>query len=122
MSDQRISAEDLTAAVRVHADRVHDFLRRLGCEPGAAVEVVETSALDLVQTAAGDQRNISDLVGWWFGRARGLGVRVAGGSSGVPLGGGLLSADADQQRIAEALEQLPERERVAVLLRDAYAL
>lgn len=122
MSDQRIAAEDLSAAVRVHADRVHDFLRRLGCTPSASIEVVETSALDLVETAAGSPRQVTDLVGWWFGRARALGTRVAGGATDLPLGGGLLAADADQARVAEALEQLPERERVAVLLRDSYAL
>jgi DNA-directed RNA polymerase specialized sigma24 family protein len=122
VSDQRIAAEDLSAAVRVHADRVHDFLRRLGCTPSAAVEVVETSALDLVETAAGSPRQVTDVVGWWFGRARALGTRVAGGDTELPLGGGLLAADADQATVAEALEQLPERERVAVLLRDSYAL
>jgi hypothetical protein len=122
VSEQRIAAEDLTAAVRIHADRVHDFLRRLGCEPRAAVDVVEASALDLVETAGSTPKQVTDVVGWWFGRARAIGATVAGGSSGVPLGGGLLSVDVDQQRIAEALEQLPERERVAVLLRDAYAL
>ena len=122
MSGARISAEDLSAAVRVHADRVHDFLRRLGCSPTASVEVLETSALDLVETAAGSPREVTDVVGWWFGRARALGTRVAGGSGGIPLGGGLLSADADQERVAAALDTLPERERVAVLLCDSYAL
>jgi DNA-directed RNA polymerase specialized sigma24 family protein len=122
VSDQRIAAEDLSAAVRVHADRVHDFLRRLGCTPTAAIEVVETSALDLIETAAGSPRQVTDVVGWWFGRARALGTRVAGGATDLPLGGGLLAADADQAKVAEALERLPERERVAVLLRDSYAL
>jgi len=122
VADPRISAEDLSAAVRIHADRMHDFLRRLGCTPTAAVEVLETSALDLVEAAAGSPQQVTDAVGWWFGRARALGRRVAGGDSELPLGGGLLAADADQERVAEALEQLPERERVAVLLRDSYAL
>ena len=122
MSAARISAEDLSAAVRVHADRVHDFVRRLGCSPAAAAEVVETSALDLVETAAGAPRQVQDAVGWWFGRARALGARVAGGQEDIPLGGGLLAADADQALVAEALDLLPERERVAVLLADSYAL
>src|SRR4051794_22270296 len=122
VADPRISAEDVTAAVRVHADRVHDFLRHLGCTPRAAVQVLETSALDLVEVAAGTPRQVPDVVGWWFGRARALGARVAGGDSELPLGGGLLAADADQAKVAEALEVLPERERVAVLLRDSYAL
>ncbi len=126
MADARrpteVSAEDLLAVVRVHADRVHDAVRRLGCSPAAAVEVVETSALDLVDVVAGKPRDVSDLVGWWFARARALGRSVADGDPDLPLGGGVLAADEDQQLIAEALEQLPERERVALLLRDSYDL
>lgn len=112
----------MSAAVRIHADRVHDFVRRLGCSPIAAVEVVETSALDLVDAVATNPASVPDVVGWWFGRARALGQRVAGDLQELPLGGGLLSADEDQALLAEALEVLPERERVALLLRDSYAL
>lgn len=117
-----LSAEDVCAAVRVHADRVHDFVRRLGCGPAAAVEVVETSALDLVDATATQPGSVPDLVGWWFGRARALGRRVPDDDSELPLGGGLLSADEDQALLAEALEELPERDRVALLMRDSYAL
>ncbi|MBK5306828.1 MAG: hypothetical protein JJD92_09100 [Frankiaceae bacterium] len=117
-----LSAEDVSAAVRVHADRVHDFVRRLGCSPPAAVEVVETSALDLVDAVVTAPHTVQDVVGWWFGRARALGSRVAGSGQELPLGGGLLSADEDQAVLAETLEVLPERERVALLLRDSYAL
>lgn len=116
------SAEDVSAAVRIHADRVHDFLRRLGCSPAAAVEVVETSALDLVEAAATAPTTVPDMVGWWFGRARTLGRRVSEAGHELPLGGGLLSADRDQAVLAETLDTLPERERVALLLRDSYAL
>lgn len=126
MSDQRrapgLSAEDVSAAVRVHADRIHDFVRRLGCSPPAAVEVVETSALDLVDAVATAPQTVTDVVGWWFGRARALGRRGSDGTQELPLGGGVLSADEDQALLAEALETLPERERVALLLRDSYAL
>lgn len=117
-----LSAEDVSAAVRIHADRVHDFVRRLGCSPPAAVEVVETSALDLVDAVATTPETVLDVVGWWFGRARSLGRRVSGDRQALPLGGGVLSADEDQALLAEALEVLPERERVALLLRDSYAL
>ena len=126
MADRRrapgLSAEDVSAAVRIHADRVHDFVRRLGCSPPAAVEVVETSALDLVDAVATGPETVPDLVGWWFGRARALGRRVSGQDQELPLGGGVLSADRDQALLAEALEVLPERERVALLMRDSYAL
>jgi DNA-directed RNA polymerase specialized sigma24 family protein len=117
-----LSAEDVSAAVRVHADRIHDFVRRLGCSPPAAVEVVETSALDLVDAVATAPQTVTDVVGWWFGRARALGRRGSDGTQELPLGGGVLSADEDQALLAEALETLPERERVALLLRDSYAL
>ncbi len=120
--EQRTSAEDVSAAVRVHADRVHDFARRLGCAPGAASEVVETSALDLVRACEQGPASVSDLVGWWFGRARALSTRVAGRDPGVPLGSGLLASDAEQARVAAALESLPEVERVGLLVRDSYAL
>jgi DNA-directed RNA polymerase specialized sigma24 family protein len=117
-----LSAEDVSAAVRIHADRVHDFVRRLGCSPTAAVEVVETSALDLVEAVANTPNAVPDLVGWWFGRARALGRRVSDAGQDLPLGGGLLSTDRDQPVLAETLETMPERERVALLLRDSYAL
>ncbi len=107
--------------VRVHADRVHDAVRRLGCGPAAAVEVVEQSALDLVD-AARQPAEVGDLVGWWFARARTLGRSLAGGDDDLPLGGGVLSGDDNQVRLAEALELRPERERAALLLRDSYDL
>lgn len=117
-----VSFEDLLAAVRVHADRVHDAVRRLGCDDRAAVEVVETSALDLVEAVAARPETVPDAVGWWFARARALAARVASPSPDLPLGGGVLAADEDQLVLAEALEQLPEPARLALLLRDAYAL
>jgi DNA-directed RNA polymerase specialized sigma24 family protein len=117
-----LSAEDVSAAVRIHADRVHDFVRRLGCSPAAAVEVVETSALDLVEAVAEAPDTVPDVVGWWFARARALARRVADNGHDLPLGGGVLSADRDQELLAETLDTLPERERVALLLRDSYAL
>lgn len=116
------TSEDLLAVVQVHADRVHDAVRRLGCSPLVALEVVTESALDLVAAVARDPAGTGDLVGWWFARAWDLGQPAAAGSPDLPLGGGLLSADQDQQVLAEVLEQLPERDRMALLLRDSYAL
>ena len=117
-----IAAEDLVAAIRVHADRVHDAVRRIGCGPDAAVQVVEESAVDLVEVVAARPETVEDAVGWWFARARALGRRVATRSADLPLGGGVLAVDEDQSILAEALEELPERERVALLLRDSYDL
>lgn len=123
MVDQRLSAEDVCAAVRVHADRVHDLVRRLGCAAGTATEVVEASALDLVRACRDQQTAAAEPVGWWFARARVLAAKAAHApSSDLPTGGGLLAADAEQRRIAQALAALPELERVALLVRDSYDL
>lgn len=117
-----LTAEEVLAAVRVHADRVHDAVRRLGCDPQAAVEVVEQSAQDLVDAAASSPETVGDPVGWWFARARALARSVAGHDDDLPVGGGVLSADDNQTRLAQALESLPERDRAALLLRDSYDL
>ena len=117
-----LTPDDLLAVVRVHADRVHDAVRRLGCSPAVALEVVTESALDLVAVVARDPAAAGDPVGWWFARAWDLGQPAAGDSPDLPLGGGLLSADQDQVVLAEVLEELPERDRMALLLRDSYAL
>ena len=117
-----VSAEDLVAAVRVHLDRVHDMVRRLGCGPAEALEVVESSALDLVDVVATQPEAVEDAVGWWFARARERGRLMTARNPDLPLGGGVLAVDDDQAVLAEALDQLPERERVALLLRDSYDL
>lgn len=120
-----ISAEDVETVLRVHADRVHDAVRRLGADPDAAVEIVETSALSLVDAVADRPEQVSDAVGWWFAEARRLAGRVAvspGDGEDLPLGGGVLSSDEDQVVLAEALDGLPEDERLALLVRDAYRL
>ncbi|MCU1594894.1 MAG: hypothetical protein JWO12_2286 [Frankiales bacterium] len=116
-----LTADEVLGVVRVHADRVHDAVRRLGCGPDAAVEVVEQSALDLVD-AARQPAAVGDPVGWWFARARTLGRQLSGGDDDLPVGGGVLGGDDNQTRLAEALELRPERERAALLLRDSYDL
>ncbi len=117
-----LTSDELVAAVRVHADRVHDCVRRLGCGPDAAVRVTHGSALDLIDTLANRPEEVGDAVGWWFARARSLARRTTGGDDALPLGGGILGVDENQVRLAEALESRPERERAALLLRDSYDL
>jgi DNA-directed RNA polymerase specialized sigma24 family protein len=121
-----VSAEELLWVVEVHLDRVHDAVRRLGCDPQAAAEVVETSALDLVDAVAERPQTVTDAVGWWLHAARRLGLRVGRTAAHVPdplpVGGGLLSADDDQLVLSEALEELGERDRAALLLRDSHDL
>ncbi len=116
---EQVSAERLVAVVRVHADRVHDAVRRLGCAPSASAEVVETSALDLVRAVAAG--GVPDPLGWWFARAQELAAGVQTGSA-VPVGEGVLATDRDQVLLGDALDALPERERLALLLRDSYDL
>lgn len=122
-----VTAESFLAAVRVHADRVHDAVRRQGRGPEAAVRVVQASALDLLDTVAHRPVPPDQLVGQWFARARALGSRAEAsdlkhGDGELPVGRGLLAADDAQALLTEALESRPERERAALLLRDAYDL
>lgn len=146
-----VTAEDVLTTVRVHADRVHDLLRRLGCGPAVAQQIVETSALQLVAARAagplspgdpdsigvaahpgpatigrpatpGDPVAAADPVGWWFARAEDLARSSVGDRDEIAAGAGVPSSDAGQARLAEALAARPEAERVAVLLRDAYDL
>lgn len=117
-----VSAEDVEQVLRVHLDRVHDAVRRLGADAATAVDVVERSALSLVEAVAERPASVPDAAGWWFAEARRLTGGRAPGVPDLPLGGGLLAADDDQLVLAEALEELPEEERLALLLRDAYRL
>jgi hypothetical protein len=117
-----LTADELIAVVRVHADRVHDAVRRLGCPPEPAAEVVEQSALELVTAAERHRDDLGDPVGWWFARARAMARRTVGGDDDLPVGGGVLGGDENQLRLAQALEARPERDRAALLLRDSYAL
>ena len=136
-----VTAEDVLATVRVHADRVHDLVRRLDCGPAAALQIVEQSALELVAAQAGeptafpgesgypegpasqaDLTAAADPVGWWFTRARDLARSSAGARDEIPTSAGVLSTDAGQARLAGALDARPEAERVPLLLRDAYDL
>ncbi len=121
---EQVSAERLVAVVRVHADRVHDAVRRLGCSPDAAVRVAEASALDLVEAVA--QGRSADPLGTWFARARVLAAEVQATASpdqgDVPRGEGVLAKDADQALLGRALDVLPEPQRLALLLRDSYDL
>jgi DNA-directed RNA polymerase specialized sigma24 family protein len=117
-----VSAEDVEAVLRVHADRVHDAVRRFGVDEDTAVEVVEQSALALVDAVAQRPEQVTDAVGWWYACARRLSRGAAPDVPDLPLGGGVLSSDEDQLVLAEAVEELPEEERLALLLRDAYRL
>ena len=110
-----MTADRAVAAVRVHLDRVHDAVLRTGCPPDDAVEVVRATALALVERSAAGPASADEAVGRWFADAQASGRQVAG-----PVRA--LSGDERQQGLQSALDDLPDRLRLAVLLRDAYDL
>jgi DNA-directed RNA polymerase specialized sigma24 family protein len=123
-----VSADAFVAVVRAYADRVHDDVRRLGCSASAAAEVVETSALGLAERLRTRPHEVRDLVGAWFRDARVYADRVAGGDETEPepealaAGAGIVQRSEDDAATREALARLGERDRIALLLRDAYDL
>ena len=119
-----VSADDVVAAVRVHADRVHDLLRRSGCGPDESIEVCESYAFALVDAVVNAPETVGDLAGWWFGRALELGRRL-GEPGGEPTSAdttSVLAGTSGESQVRAALASLPEQERAAVLLRDGYDL
>lgn len=115
------SGEAVVAAVRVHADRVHDAVRRQGCPPREAPAVVEQTALDLVDRAAGGDAALPVLLGEWFAAAAAQG-RGPDGDGELLVGRGPLADDAQQRLLAGVLQGAPEPARTALLLSDAYDL
>ena len=119
-----VSADDAVAAVRVHADRVHDLLRRSGCGADESVEVTESYAFGLLDALVNAPETVGDMAGWWFGRALQLGRRL-GDSSAEPdeeASASVLAGTSGEAQVRAAVAALPENERAAVMLRDAYDL
>jgi len=119
-----VSADDAIAAVRVHADRVHDLLRRSGCGPQEAVEVTESYAFALLDALVNAPETVGDMAGWWFGRALELGRRL-GTPADEPTeeaSTSVLAGTSGEAQVRAALTGLPDSERSAVVLRDAYDL
>jgi DNA-directed RNA polymerase specialized sigma24 family protein len=119
-----VSADDAVAAIRVHADRVHDLLRRSGCGPDESVEVTESFALALLDAIVNAPETVGDMAGWWFGRALELVRRLGGTASEATdeASTSVLAGTAGEAQVRAALAELPENERAAVVLRDAYDL
>ena len=121
-----MSADAYVAVVRAYADRVHDDVRRLGCTPAEAAEVVETSALNLAERLRVRPHEVPDLVGAWFRDARLYAERVASGGADpdevVETSEGIVQASEEDAASRRALAELNDRDRVALLLRDAYDL
>lgn len=120
-----LSAEDFALVVAGHADRVHDLVLRYGCPPGGAAEVVAATALDLLDALASAPETVPDLAGWWFANAAEVARRAAlSAPEAAPPAApaGLLAAAEAEAHARAALDALVDRERAAVLLRDAYDL
>jgi hypothetical protein len=117
-----VSADAFVAVVRAYADRVHDDVRRLGCTPPEAAEVVETSALNLAERLRTRPGEVPDLVGAWFRDARLYAERVSSGAEVGDAGAGIVRSSDEDAAARRALAELAERDRVALLLRDAYDL
>ena len=118
-----VSADAFVAVVSAYADRVHDDVRRLGCTPAEAVEVVEQSALGLAERLRVRPHEVGNLVGAWFRDARVLAERVASGEDAADLAGqGIVQRSEDDAAARQALSRLGDRDRMALLLRDAYDL
>jgi hypothetical protein len=124
-----VSADDVVTAVRVHADRVHDLLRRSGCGVEESIEVCESYAFALVDALVNAPETVGDMAGWWFGRALDLGRRLGDAVAepvddqpAVEMPTSVLSGTSGEAQVRAALAQLPEQERAAVVLRDAYDL
>ena len=120
-----VSSDDVIAAIRVHADRVHDLLRRSGCGPEESVEVTESYAFALIDAIVNAPETVVDMAGWWFGRALELGRRLGGPTDAATeeeATTSVLAGTPAEAAVRASLGALPESERLAVLLRDAYDL
>lgn len=117
-----VSADDFVAAVRVHADRVHDLLRRSGCGESEAAEICEAYAFALLDALVNAPETVGDTAGWWFGRALELGRRIEDPDAPPAVPASLLSGTTGEAQVRAALGRLSQQERAAVLLRDGYDL
>ncbi len=126
-----VCADDFVSAVAAYADRVHDLLRRVGCDPDQAVEATESYALALLDALVNRPESVVDMAGWWFSRVLTLGDQLGGNpaddavNDGQPAGDAptsVLAGTAAEERVRAALANLPAPERAAIVLRDTYDL
>src|SRR5579875_2011205 len=121
-----VSADDVVAAVRVHADRVHDLLRRNGVAEPETLPAAFRHAAELIDAVVHDPAVVVDLAGWWFGRCLATMASDPFTADPQPVSGdgppSLLAGTDAEQAVRAAIAALPRHERVAVMLRDAYDL
>ena len=88
------------------------------------MEVTESYAFALLDALVNAPETVGDMAGWWFGRALELGRRV-GATAAEPteeVTASVLAGTESEAQVRAALVALPESERAAVVLRDAYDL
>lgn len=122
-----VSAADAVAVARAHADRIHDLARRIGCTADEATEVVEASAIELLDDVLYRPHLVTDLVGRWFSDARRLAERtrssrILGEAEFEDATAKALHDARHDAAVDKALDAIPERGRAALLLRDSYDL
>lgn len=118
-----VSADDVVAAVAVHADRANDMLRRNGIPAYEAVDVLDRYAAELIAALERQPEIVGDLAGWWFGRClSALAVEPFSQPADHGRVRSLLGKGETEQNIRAALAGLPRLQRLAVVLRDAYDL
>lgn len=129
LSGTSTSAEAFVDVVASYLDRVHDDARRLGATKGEAVEVVETSALDLLERVRFRPQEVTDVVGEWFRESRALAERVVDGRTrpraaevAAQAPQAVLAAADDDRRTREALAEVSDADRLTLLLRDGADL
>lgn len=119
-----VSADDFVSAVRVYADRVNDLLRRSGVPAPEAVEICETHSLALLDAVVNAPETVIDLAGWWFARALEVTSQADrppdAETADEPIS--MLAGTTSEGLVRAALADLPEGERLAVMLRDGYDL
>ncbi len=114
-----VSDADLIGVVETQVDRVHDAAMRLGCSVDEAYQVAQDAALELVSDLATQPETVGDLVGGLYARCRAVSRTLR---SGALTPGPAVVGDEEAREVAEAVSELPERRRLAVLLLDAYGL
>jgi DNA-directed RNA polymerase specialized sigma24 family protein len=120
-----VSADDFVSAIRVYADRINDLLRRGGVPAFDAIDISETQALALLDALIDEPETVIDLAGWWFARAMdAINARASRATEFATIDEpvSLLAGTDREQQVRAALAALPEPERTAIVLRDAYDL
>lgn len=112
-------AADVRRIVTTYADHVYDLVRRTGCSPDRAIEVLLVAIGDMLDGLAADPGGVEDLLGGWLRAAQTMAVSAATGSEPTAE-----CPDPDDVgvRVEAALDDLEPDSARLLLLRDSYDL